>query len=201
MMGVYPPGSIVQLVDDRFGMVVSVNSSRPLKPRVIVHEPGVPRDEALILDLEHAPRVGIRRSLKPSMLPAASLDFLAPRQRMCYYFEKLVDPQMQEVKVMTIQRHASVLDGVLEAVWWVHPVSLRMVWVNKAATQLMGVSAPELVGTPAVRLDAHARRYVLLGRCCGGLGLQYSLRHLAALCRWLSHSGRAQGQPCRTRRR
>ncbi len=98
MMGVYPPGSIVQLVDDRFGMVVSVNSSRPLKPRVIVHEPGVPRDEALILDLEHAPRVGIRRSLKPSMLPAASLDFLAPRQRMCYYFEKLIDPQMQEAR-------------------------------------------------------------------------------------------------------
>lgn len=97
MMGVYPPGSIVQLVDERYGMVVSVNSSRPLKPRIIVHEPGVPRDEALILDLEHAPRVGIRRSLKPSMLPAAALDFLAPRQRISYYFEKLVDPQMQEV--------------------------------------------------------------------------------------------------------
>jgi HD-GYP domain-containing protein (c-di-GMP phosphodiesterase class II) len=97
MMGVYPPGSIVQLVDDRYGMVVSVNSSRPLKPRIIVHEPGVSRDEALILDLEHAPQVGIRRSLKPSLLPAPSLDFLAPRQRMCYYFEKLVDPQMQEV--------------------------------------------------------------------------------------------------------
>ncbi len=96
MMGVYPPGSIVQLVDERYGMVVSVNSSRPLKPRIIVHEPGIPRDEALILDLEHAPQVGIRRSLKPSMLPAASLDFLAPRQRMSYYFEKLVDPQMQE---------------------------------------------------------------------------------------------------------
>ncbi len=96
MMGVYPPGSIVQLVDERYGMVVSVNSSRPLKPRIIVHEQGVTRDEALILDLEHAPGVGIRRSLKPSMLPPAALDFLAPRQRMCYYFEKLVDPQMQE---------------------------------------------------------------------------------------------------------
>ncbi len=40
MMGVYPPGSVVQLVDERFAIVVSVNSSRPLKPRVIVHEPG-----------------------------------------------------------------------------------------------------------------------------------------------------------------
>jgi HD-GYP domain-containing protein (c-di-GMP phosphodiesterase class II) len=96
MMGVYPPGSIVQLVDDRYGMVVSVNSSRPLKPRIIVHEPGVSRDQALILDLEHTPGVGIRRSLKPGMLPASSLDFLAPRQRICFFFEKVVDPHMQE---------------------------------------------------------------------------------------------------------
>ena len=98
MMGVYPPGSIVQLLDGRFGVVVSVNSSRPLKPRVIVYEPDVLRDDTLILDLEHAPRVGIRRSLKPSMLPSAEMEFLAPRHRMCYYFEKLVDPQMQEAK-------------------------------------------------------------------------------------------------------
>ncbi len=97
MMGVYPPGSIVQLIDDRYGMVVSVNSARPLKPRIIVHEPGVPRDQALILDLEIVPSVGIRRSLKPSLLPSADLDYLAPRQRICYFFEKVVDPQMQEI--------------------------------------------------------------------------------------------------------
>ncbi len=95
MVGVYPPGSIVQLIDDRYGIVVSVNSARPLKPRILVHETGVPRDLALILDLEHAPRVGIRRSLKPALLPPAALDFLAPRQRICYFFEKAVDPQMQ----------------------------------------------------------------------------------------------------------
>jgi HD-GYP domain-containing protein (c-di-GMP phosphodiesterase class II) len=96
MMGVYPPGSIVQLIDERYGMVVSVNSARPLKPRIIVHESGVTRDQALILDLEQVPSVGIRRSLKPSLLPAASLDFLAPRQRISYFFEKVVDPHMRE---------------------------------------------------------------------------------------------------------
>jgi hypothetical protein len=55
MMGVYPPGSVVQLTDDRYAMVMQVNSSRPLKPRVLVHDPKVPRDEALLLDLEHSP--------------------------------------------------------------------------------------------------------------------------------------------------
>ena len=77
MMGVYPPGSVVQLVDDRYAIVVSVNSARPLKPRVIVHDVGVPKDEALVLDLEDAPGSGIRRSVKPSSLPKASMDSLS----------------------------------------------------------------------------------------------------------------------------
>ena len=91
MMGVYPPGSVVQLSDERFAIVVSVNSSRPLKPRVLVHDPSVSKFEALILDLEQAPHVGIRRSLKPGSLPRAALDYLSPRQRICYFFERSVE--------------------------------------------------------------------------------------------------------------
>ncbi len=87
MMGVYPPGSTVQLTDDRHAMVVAVNSSRPLKPRVVVHEPGIPRDEALVLDLESADGLGIRRSVKPAQLPREAFDYLAPRQRVAYFFE------------------------------------------------------------------------------------------------------------------
>ena len=87
MMGVYPAGSAVQLTDDRYALVVGVNSSRPLKPRVLVHEPKVPRDEALIVDLEASQGLGIRRSVKPMQLPSASLDYLAPRPRVAYFFE------------------------------------------------------------------------------------------------------------------
>ncbi|HJW11894.1 MAG TPA: DUF3391 domain-containing protein [Albitalea sp.] len=87
MMGVYPPGSVVQLTDDRFAVVVGVNSSRPLKPRVLVHDAKVPLDEALIVDLECAPALGIRRSIKPSALPREALDYLSPRQRVAYFFE------------------------------------------------------------------------------------------------------------------
>jgi len=88
MMGVYPPGSVVQLANDGFAIVVSVNSARPLKPRVIVHDVSVPREEALIVDLENAPTLGIRRSMKPSQLPRAALDYLSPRPRVCYYYER-----------------------------------------------------------------------------------------------------------------
>ncbi len=96
MMGVYPPGSVVQLTDERYAIVASVNSSRPLKPRVLVHDAGVPRDEALLLDLEDAVDVGIRRSLKPQQLPAAAHAFLAPRQRIAYFFEPAPEPLPEE---------------------------------------------------------------------------------------------------------
>ncbi len=92
MMGVYPPGSVVQLSDERYALVVSVNAARPLKPRVLVHDPKLPRDEALPLDLETEPGLGIRRSLKPLHLPRATLDYLSPRSRVCYFFERARDP-------------------------------------------------------------------------------------------------------------
>ncbi|MDY0748561.1 DUF3391 domain-containing protein [Paucibacter sp. R3-3] len=89
MMGVYPPGSAVQLTDDRYALVVAVNSSRPLKPRVMIHDAKVPREEALILNLEAQPDLGIRRSLKPQQLPRAALDYLSPRARVAYFFESV----------------------------------------------------------------------------------------------------------------
>jgi len=88
MMGVYPPGSLIQLLDDRFGMVMTVNSSRPLKPRILLHDAKVPMHEALIVDLENAPELGIRRSMKPAEVPVESIDYLMPRQRICYFFER-----------------------------------------------------------------------------------------------------------------
>ena len=71
-------------------MVIAVNSSRPLKPRVMVYEPGVPRDEALLLDLETEANLGIRRSLPPGKLPLDAYNYLMPRPRVAYYFESLV---------------------------------------------------------------------------------------------------------------
>ena len=89
LMGVYPPGSVVQLVDDRYALVMTVNSARPLRPQVIVHDSAIPKDEALILNLEEQPKLGIRRSLKPVHLPQAALSYLSPRKRISYFFEQI----------------------------------------------------------------------------------------------------------------
>ncbi len=94
MMGIYPPGSIIEFLDGRHALVVSVNSSRPLRPRVIVYDPLTPKSEALILDLEQASEVNIRRSLKPSSLSSAAWDYFLPRKRICYFFERSIDPTL-----------------------------------------------------------------------------------------------------------
>lgn len=89
MMGVYPAGSLVQLTDERFGMVVAVNASRPLRPRVLVQDGGAASSRTRILDLEAAPDLGIRRSMAAARLPAAVLQALDPRPRVAYFFEPL----------------------------------------------------------------------------------------------------------------
>ena len=58
-----------------------------MKPRVLVHNAKVAREEALVLDLEQVQGLGIRRSIKPVQLPGPVLDYLSPRPRVAYFFE------------------------------------------------------------------------------------------------------------------
>ncbi len=86
-LGVYPPGSIVQLSNDMQGMVVSVNSAKPLRPNVLVYDPGIPKDEAVIINLEREADLNISKSLRPGQLPREVYQYLNPRKRVTYYFD------------------------------------------------------------------------------------------------------------------
>jgi HD-GYP domain-containing protein (c-di-GMP phosphodiesterase class II) len=90
-MGVYPPGSIVQLSNEMQGMVISVNSSKPLKPCVLVYDPDIPKEEAVIVDLEQDSDLSIRKSIRPGQLSREVYQYLNPRKRVTYYF----DPKKQ----------------------------------------------------------------------------------------------------------
>jgi len=85
-MGVYPPGTIVVLSNGALGMVTSVNSTRPLKPTVLVYDPAVPKEEAIVVDLEQEPEVSVSKTVKPQQLPQDAHDYLSPRKRTAYYF-------------------------------------------------------------------------------------------------------------------
>lgn len=86
-MGVYPPGTVVQLSSGQRAMVVSVNTTKPLRPVVLVHDPLVPKHEALVCDLEHTPEVSVVQALRPEQLSDAERHYLAPRVRTTYFLD------------------------------------------------------------------------------------------------------------------
>lgn len=88
LMGVYPAGSLVQLVDGRYAVVVVVDSSQTLRPCVVLYQPDTPRRNAAVLNLARTPELGILRSLKPAQLPRAALEYLLPQPRVSYFFER-----------------------------------------------------------------------------------------------------------------
>ncbi|HEX5756330.1 MAG TPA: DUF3391 domain-containing protein [Arenimonas sp.] len=87
-LGVYPPGTLVRLSDQRIALVLSVNAKQALQPTVMLYDPEVPKEAALMLDLEQEPGTKIIEGLRPTAIPAEVFNYLNPRQRVTFYFDK-----------------------------------------------------------------------------------------------------------------
>ena len=85
-MGVFPPGTVVQLSNNMVGLVISVNASKLLFPNVLVYDPSVPRTQAPIIDLA-SKDLRIINAIHPSKLPEKIKDYLNPRSRISYFFD------------------------------------------------------------------------------------------------------------------
>ncbi len=86
-LGVYPPGSVVKLSNEALALVVSVNPQKPLRPWVLVYDPAVPKEEAIMLDLEKETDIQIGKAIRPAMLPPPVSAYLNPRKRVTYFFD------------------------------------------------------------------------------------------------------------------
>lgn len=86
MMGVYPPGTIVQLSDQRIGIVMSVNSDSLLCPNVMIYDADVPRLEAPVITLEQD-KVSISKVIKIQSLPQQVAEYLNPRAQVSYHLQ------------------------------------------------------------------------------------------------------------------
>lgn len=86
-LGVFPPGTIVKLSNDAFGVVQSVNPQKPLRPWVLVYDSTIPKEEAVVIDLEKEPELNISKAIRPIQLPNAVYEYLSPRKRVTYYFD------------------------------------------------------------------------------------------------------------------
>jgi putative nucleotidyltransferase with HDIG domain len=86
-LGVYPPGTVIQLSNGAIGMVVSVNPQYQLYPSVVVYDPEIPKKEALVIDLSEERELTIDKSIRPAQLPRDIYDYLNPRTRISYFVE------------------------------------------------------------------------------------------------------------------
>lgn len=87
-LGVYPPGTLVRLSNEAIGLVMNVNVGKPLRPRVLVYDADIPKEDAIILDLaDETSDLAVSGSIRPGNLPKAIFDYLNPRKRVNYYVE------------------------------------------------------------------------------------------------------------------
>jgi putative nucleotidyltransferase with HDIG domain len=83
-LGVYPPGSIVQLNNDTIGIVTGSSGTSLLQPTILLYDPNVPKDEAVFFNLDDEPELKVTRTLRPGILPKEIHDYLNPRTRVTY---------------------------------------------------------------------------------------------------------------------
>lgn len=86
-LGVYPPGTIVQLSNGVIGMIATVNTVQPMKPMVVVYDEEIPKDEAILVDMARETDLNIAKAIRPAQVPGKIYDYLSPRKRVSYYFD------------------------------------------------------------------------------------------------------------------
>jgi hypothetical protein len=85
-LGIYPPGTLVQLSNGAFGLVVSINIGESMRPNVLVYDADTPKANAIVLNLsEESEDIYISGSMRPSTLSSEVFDYLNPRERINYY--------------------------------------------------------------------------------------------------------------------
>jgi HD-GYP domain-containing protein (c-di-GMP phosphodiesterase class II) len=85
LLGVYPPGTAVQLSDGSLALVIAPGANS-LKPTVLLYSPEVSKDDAPTIDLAGESEIKIVEAIRPSTLPLDVFEWLNPQQRLSYFF-------------------------------------------------------------------------------------------------------------------
>ncbi len=79
-IGVYPPGSLVELNDGFMGIVSSINIHQPTKPIVLLYAPWLCRNDGLLVNLANEPKLEIKKAVHAKDIPEQVLAYLSPRR-------------------------------------------------------------------------------------------------------------------------
>ncbi len=89
LLGVYPPGTVVRLNNDKVGLVISADSRATLQPCILIYDPEIPKNEAQVISLIDHPDVKVQEALKAGDFPAEIHQYLDIQDRLGYLAETL----------------------------------------------------------------------------------------------------------------
>jgi putative nucleotidyltransferase with HDIG domain len=87
-MGIYPPGTVVQLSNGDMGIIISINPDNPLKPSLLLYDPNIPKEEALICEMAEHNDLAIEKSIKIEELPEAVRRYLSASTHVTYFMDR-----------------------------------------------------------------------------------------------------------------
>ena len=88
-LGVYPPGSLVQLSNQKTGIVTSVNFENRLRPIILVYDEHISTEEPIVLNLaEEQDSLMIVEAIRPVDLAPKIRECLNPRRMISYFPSK-----------------------------------------------------------------------------------------------------------------
>jgi HD-GYP domain-containing protein (c-di-GMP phosphodiesterase class II) len=79
-IGVYPPGSLVELTDGDLGVVSLISIHNPTKPSVLLYAPWLCRNDGMLVNLAQESELEIKRAMHPRDIPEQALAYLSPRR-------------------------------------------------------------------------------------------------------------------------
>jgi HD-GYP domain-containing protein (c-di-GMP phosphodiesterase class II) len=87
-IGIFPPGTVVRLSDGGIGLVVTADPKAPLRPEILLYNPDIPKEQALILDLKEHRELSVLEVLPPHEHPAQIYRYLGIEERIGYFVER-----------------------------------------------------------------------------------------------------------------
>jgi putative nucleotidyltransferase with HDIG domain len=90
ILGVYPPGTVVRLNGERLGLVIASNNDNKMQPDILVYDPDIPKQDAMIIRLSEYDDLNIEQALKRGEYPQEIHDYFGIQDRIGY----LVDSQV-----------------------------------------------------------------------------------------------------------
>ena len=88
-LGIYPPGTLVELSNGAIGLVTGVNRDHGVRPLVTVWQEATRPEDALVIDLTLEPELSITRALRESELQPEVASYLSPRSRGAYFYARI----------------------------------------------------------------------------------------------------------------